>query len=235
MGEGAGKDRKRIFVVLDLLRRAMGWNLPTYWLAVFPGSVMRFRMAPLDFLCWVLLCALLIAKSATAHGSDRLQSTQWDGYLQRSAGRWMPEYDWRWLKAQCYQESAFDPRAVSPAGARGLCQFMPGTWSDASRAIGVRNVYSPSENSWAAGWYMRRQLNIWTSRRTSCQRLELAQAGYNAGAGHIITAQRLCGGANDWSTISRCLPAVTGHHSAETINYVRQIRVWFGRLECSKD
>ncbi len=36
-------------------------------------------------------------------------------------------WDWRLLAAQCYQESTFDPKAVSFAGAKGLMQIMPGT------------------------------------------------------------------------------------------------------------
>ena len=36
-------------------------------------------------------------------------------------------WDWRLMAAQCYQESTFDPKAVSFAGARGLMQIMPGT------------------------------------------------------------------------------------------------------------
>ena len=36
-------------------------------------------------------------------------------------------WDWRLLAAQCYQESTFDPEAVSWAGAKGLMQIMPKT------------------------------------------------------------------------------------------------------------
>lgn len=152
-------------------------------------------------------------------------------YLERAAKRWMPEYDWQWLAAQCYQESRYDPRAVSPAGARGLCQFMAPAWHEARKALGVRNVYSARENSWAAGWYMRRMLNVWTWKRTDRQRLELAQASYNAGAGSILDAQERCDGAVTWTYIRRCLPAVTGHHSAETIAYVRLIAKWRAMME----
>ena len=36
-------------------------------------------------------------------------------------------WDWRLVAAQAYQESTFDPEAVSWAGAKGLMQIMPGT------------------------------------------------------------------------------------------------------------
>ncbi|NYI07500.1 C40 family peptidase [Allostreptomyces psammosilenae] len=52
------------------------------------------------------------------------------------------------LAAQLYQESGFNPRAVSPVGASGIGQFMPGTWEthgmDAN-GDGVRNVWDPQD------------------------------------------------------------------------------------------
>ena len=152
--------------------------------------------------------------------------THFDFYFQRSSARWMPEHDWEWLRAQCFVESRFQPRAVSPVGARGVCQFMPGTWHDASRAIGVRDIYSPQQNIHAAGWYMRRMLNIWIWDRTDYQRLQLAQASYNTGAGNVLAAQRICDSARTWQDIAPCLPQVTGRHSAETIGYVQAIERW---------
>ena len=39
-------------------------------------------------------------------------------------------FDWRWLHAQAMAESGLDPRAHSPAGAMGLMQLMPATFSE---------------------------------------------------------------------------------------------------------
>ena len=196
------------------------------------------RLRPLIFalLCWLVVVAVLVlvANRAVAQTDQQaLANTAFDAHIQRASVRWLPQYDWRWLRAQCFQESRLQPRAVSPAGARGLCQFMPGTWSDAQRAIGVRDINSPRENAWAAGWYMRRMVGIWVWDRTDHQRLELAQASYNAGVGNILAAQRLCGRPRDWYSIKQCLPDVTGHHSAETIGYVRSIAHWCDRMEPS--
>src|SRR5690625_2843639 len=92
-----------------------------------------------------LICNLFCAAYVAAIPPD------YDAVLERSAARWMPDYDWRWLKSQCWQESRFDPRAISPAGARGLCQFMPGTWGEAQSVLGVRDVYTARDNAGAAG------------------------------------------------------------------------------------
>jgi cell wall-associated NlpC family hydrolase len=43
-------------------------------------------------------------------------------------GRSCPQLSPALLAAQLYQESGFNPRAVSPVGAQGIAQFMPGTW-----------------------------------------------------------------------------------------------------------
>ena len=57
-------------------------------------------------------------------------------------------WDWRLMAAQCYQESTFDPKAVSFAGAKGLMQIMPGT----ADHLGVprSQLYDPETNIAAA-------------------------------------------------------------------------------------
>jgi len=150
----------------------------------------------------------------------------------------MPGVDWRLLKAQCYQESLLDPLAVSHAGAVGLCQFMPGTWGDARRALGWfadASPYDPNLSITAAAWYMGRLRGIWTSKRPDEDRHKLALACYNAGCGHILKAQKIClrtGPARLYDEIvPPCLPSVTGQHSAETLTYVYRImHRWYPEL-----
>lgn len=170
------------------------------------------------------LALLAFCLSATAQtDARRLSDTRYDAYFERWSTRWMPEYDWMWFRAQCFQESRFDPRARSPVGAMGVCQLMPGT----ARDLRVSDPYNANDNIYGGAKYMRRMLNIWHWERTDLQRLELAQASYNAGAGHIIRAQRICDAKKTWDDVKVCLPQITGRHSTETIDYVERIKRWY--------
>lgn len=136
--------------------------------------------------------------------------------------------DWLTLKAQYYQESRLDPAAVSPAGARGIAQFMPATFAEAVRALGWGAV-SPHDARFAieaGAWYMARLCAGWSSPRPTLDRQQLAQASYNAGMGNLLRAQAACGGAVRWPAVAACLPSVTGRHAQETLTYVDRIARW---------
>jgi soluble lytic murein transglycosylase-like protein len=68
-------------------------------------------------------------------------------------------------------ESGFDPRAVSPKGARGLMQLMPET----AALLGVRDVFNPRENIHAGTRHLRGMMDRFHYD------LPMAIAAYNAG------------------------------------------------------
>lgn len=176
---------------------------------------------------FITVCVL----SASASWSASLFPDKYDKHFKEATIFLPPGTDWRLLKAQCYQESRLQPRAVSPVGAMGLCQFMPGTWKEAKKAINVKNVWNPEQSIIAAAWYMGKLNKTWSAPRPAIDRWMLAAASYNAGSGHLIKAQRLCGGPNAYADIIKCLPRVTGHHSKETIGYVKNIMTrWWPQM-----
>lgn len=170
------------------------------------------------------LAVLLLLGSLPA--AAQTYPTRYDAQIRAAVSQYWPAGpDWVWWRAQLWQESRLRPEAVSPVGAAGLAQFMPGTWRDVARQLRLPPGASPHQDiAIAAGaYYMATLMRGWSTARPQVRRLELAQASYNAGFGNIARAQRVCGGARDWADISPCLSRVTGRHAAETLGYVRLI------------
>lgn len=98
-------------------------------------------------------------------------------------------WDWRLMAAQAYQESAFDPEAVSYMGATGLMQLMPST----ARDVGVSpsDVFDPQHNVRGAAKLIS-QLNArYAFIANADERLNFVLAAYNAGPGHVDDARAL--------------------------------------------
>src|SRR5262249_1278859 len=100
-------------------------------------------------------------------------SGQVDGYLVESGQR--NGVDPLLLYSVMHQESSFKPRAISPKGARGLMQLMPGT----AVRFGVTNIFDPRQNIEGGARYLR----FLTDRFNGD--LSLVLAGYNAGEGAV--------------------------------------------------
>ena len=174
---------------------------------------------------WVLISVLLIpfaivgavALAAVAISGSELQSQQATlapgtvpaafATLIDAAGTTCSQLSPPLLAAQLYQESAFDPKAVSPAGAQGIAQFMPGTWpnwSSAQDGDGKRDIWNPADAIPAAARYdcaLAQQVS-----KTAGDQINNMLAAYNAGPGAVLAADGV--------------PAIS-----ETQNYVKNIRV----------
>ncbi|MGH9819222.1 MAG: lytic transglycosylase domain-containing protein [Pyrinomonadaceae bacterium] len=79
------------------------------------------------------------------------------------------------IYSQMHQESTFKAMAISPKGASGLMQLMPGT----ARRFGVDKIYDPKQNIEGGVRYMRFLLDMFNGD------VVLALAGYNAGEGAV--------------------------------------------------
>jgi peptidoglycan lytic transglycosylase F len=97
------------------------------------------------------------------------------------------DYDWRLLTAQMYQESRFDPKARSYAGALGLMQMMPRTGAQ----FGFRDVRPPEKNIAASIQFMEWLKHRFPDSLPLEERIYFTLAAYNAGHGHVHDARRL--------------------------------------------
>ena len=95
--------------------------------------------------------------------------------------------DWRLLAALGYQESMWDPKAVSPFGARGLMMLMPRT----AKALGVDDLFDAGESIRAGARYLDQLHATVPARIREPDRMWMALASYNMGYGHLEDARVL--------------------------------------------
>ena len=97
-------------------------------------------------------------------------------------------WDWRLLASVIYQESRFNPDAISWAGAFGLMQLMPVT----AESYGITLDSSPEEQIRAGASFIKWLDNRFKDVITDPdERIKFVLASYNIGLGHIQDARRL--------------------------------------------
>ena len=165
--------------------------VPSQWMSVlgaygFPVNLVR-RNA-----CWGIAAGTWILAVETKYQKRTTgQNAHCNGTVYPSQLGAIPQQDVRWanqaasqtqvpaslILAVAAQESGFNPGAMSPKGAQGLMQFMPGTWV----RYGQGSPFNPKAAIFAGARYLRHlalKLGSWP----------LAIAGYNAGGQAVINA-----------------------------------------------
>ena len=97
---------------------------------------------------------------------------QWERAIQEASE--LHDLDPALLASLIFQESSWNPRAVSKAGAQGLLQFMPSTAKD----VGLDDPFDPIKSIQAGAKYIKWVIN----RMPEGTPLKFAVGAYNAGA-----------------------------------------------------
>lgn len=154
------------------------------------------------------------------------------------------DLDWRLIAAVGYQESHWDPSAISPKGAQGIMMLTP----DTAELMSVEDPMD-ADQSIAGGskylWRMKRRIAKLSPEITDQDLTWLALAGYNMGLGHLLDARdvtrELGGNPDRWVDVKDALPLLMERRwytqarwgyarGRETRAYVRNIRNYYDIL-----
>lgn len=168
---------------------------------------------------------------------DRLPPLR--SYFEQAAQQ--HDLDWRLLAAVGYQESHWNPDAVSRTGVRGVMMLTQRT----ARQLGLDNRRDPQQSIMGGARYLRTMIDRIPARIPEPDRIWLGLAAYNIGYGHLEDARRLTehlgGNPDRWVDVREHLPLLTQERwysrtrfgyarGYEPVQYVENIRTYFDIL-----
>nr|VFK52237.1 MAG: membrane-bound lytic murein transglycosylase F [Candidatus Kentron sp. TUN]VFK52436.1 MAG: membrane-bound lytic murein transglycosylase F [Candidatus Kentron sp. TUN]VFK58186.1 MAG: membrane-bound lytic murein transglycosylase F [Candidatus Kentron sp. TUN] len=149
--------------------------------------------------------------------------------------------DWHLLGAIGYQESHWDPKAVSPTGVRGIMMLTSST----AKQLGVKDRTNEKQSIFGGARYFAYLKEKMPKQIEDPDRTWFALASYNVGFGHLedarILTQRAGANPNRWDDVREFLPLISkkkwytrtrygyarGH---EPVQFVRKIRRYYDKL-----
>ncbi len=176
----------------------------------------------------------------TFHRRILTRLPQYQHFFQQAAEKY--GFDWRLLAAIAYQESHWDPKAVSSTGVKGLMMLTQST----AKQMGITDRSDPKQSILAGAAYLaniRSRLPAQITRDED--RLWMALAAYNIGLGHLedarVLAQKQGANPNLWTDVKKYLPLLskkkwyqqTKHGYArggEPVRYIENIRRYYDIL-----
>jgi membrane-bound lytic murein transglycosylase F len=125
--------------------------------------------------------------------------------------------DWRLLAALGFQESHWDPLAISPTGVRGLMMLT----SDTADRMNLTDRLDPRQSILAGATYLQEMKEALPPRIAEPDRTWLALAAYNIGLGHLedarVLTQRRGGNPDLWVDVKKVLPLLSRYEYYSTL------------------
>jgi membrane-bound lytic murein transglycosylase F len=150
--------------------------------------------------------------------------------------------DWRLLAAMSYQESYWNPNAVSPTGVRGIMMLT----EDTAQHLGISDRLDIRQSIYGGSTYLNKLRDRLPERIVDPDRTWMALAAYNIGINHLedarIITQTQGGDPDKWNDVKERLPLLaktawysnTKHGYArgyEPVQYVNRIRTYYEILK----
>jgi soluble lytic murein transglycosylase len=141
--------------------------------------------------------------------ADEVYPLKYENFIRTYSAKY--DVDPALVAAVIFQESRFNPRAVSPMGAKGLMQFMPGTAATMAKETGRwpnYDIFDPETSVEFGAAHIRDLLVKYSGD------VDRALAGYNAGTGTV----------DSWVRRNIFQKIIQSDSKGETVNYVRKVK-----------
>ena len=148
----------------------------------------------------------------------------------------MVDFHWTLLAAISYQESHWDPLAISKTGVRGLMMLTQQT----AKEMGVVKRTDPEQSIKGGSLYFQKIFNRFPETIPITDRTWMSLAAYNIGFSHIKDAReftkRIGKDADNWQEVSKALlikgksGTISKTRAKEAIDYVNRVKLFYATL-----
>ncbi|MDD3476975.1 MAG: membrane-bound lytic murein transglycosylase MltF [Sulfurimonas sp.] len=142
---------------------------------------------------------------------------KYENYFKEAANKY--DIPYTVLAALSYQESHWNPNAVSYTGVRGLMMLT----QDTASLLGVKNRIDPQESIFGGAKHLDQMIKSVNVEVTGEDRLKFALAAYNIGLGHVFDAQKLAQqiglNQNSWADLKKVLPLLAQKKYYRTLKH----------------
>jgi len=129
------------------------------------------------------------------------------------------DLDWKLVAAMAYQESHWNPKAISSTGVRGMMMLTKST----AESLGITNRLDAEQSIRGGSIYLKQIINRMPKSIPKEERVWFALAAYNMGTGHLWDARKLATelGKNQdsWQDVRQVLPLLSEEEYYTELKY----------------